>query len=81
MQNKTRNTMQKCKTQQAVFNLIENLTLEQMEAHKRSLAPMVAMFQVLISTSKEANEQRQKIIFMDRCLSIAIEYVKDQEAT
>ena len=67
-----------CDTATAVFNLIENLTIEQMKEHKKALEPMMMIFKMATPADESAQKQRQKVMFMDRCLTLAIAYLEDQ---
>ena len=67
-----------CDIANGVSNLLQNLTINQMREHKKSLQPMMMIFQMATPADESAQREQEKIMFMDRCLTLAIAYIEDQ---
>ena len=66
-----------CKTQKMIKLLIERKTLSELEKIKKEYGKTVSVLRLLGTPADDETQQKQdKLFFVERCVRLAVEYLK-----
>lgn len=68
-----------CKTRKAITSLIEKHTLKELKEMEKETSMILSIMSMGIPADKDARNQKVKMTNINRCIKMAIAYIKESE--